>query len=187
MSIISAYYQDQLINQIRNTVAARSEKIPYVLLPVRLETRFMEVPDLPEVDLPWSVSVIQRYAKFHDLLLQATYRSDNTSFTKTTAALKELNGKLAEKSEISGAEKTILNQALQQLNAERTAIESQLKKANSPVVNRPPGLTRGRISLRGVALNRLSINRITTPDQVKYSNLLKQVDKLMGTLRAIRP
>ena len=43
MSAIIAQVEDPRINDIRNSVAQNTDAIPFLLLPVRIETRFMQV------------------------------------------------------------------------------------------------------------------------------------------------
>ena len=43
MATINAQVEDPRLNEIRATVARHTDSIPYLLLPVRVETRFMQV------------------------------------------------------------------------------------------------------------------------------------------------
>jgi len=44
MSTINANYQDTNISAIRQMLAGKNDDIPILLMPVRIETRFMRVP-----------------------------------------------------------------------------------------------------------------------------------------------
>ena len=58
-TIIKAQIEDPRINDIRNSIHQKNDAIPFLLLPVRIETRFMQVQRVPVLSQPGANSASQ--------------------------------------------------------------------------------------------------------------------------------
>ena len=69
-TIINAQIEDPRINDIRNSVHQKDDAIPFLLLPVRIETRFMQVQRVPVQKITIE-SVLEGLAHFHVQVIDA--------------------------------------------------------------------------------------------------------------------
>src|SRR5690606_38043922 len=67
---INAQIEDPRINDIRNSVHQKNDAIPFLLLPVRIETRFMQVQRVPAQEITVE-SVLEGLAHFHIQVIDA--------------------------------------------------------------------------------------------------------------------
>jgi len=143
--LIQALFQDQSLSQIKSLVESRNEKVPYVLLPVRLETRFMEVPDIPEIDIPLITGFLDKYYQLHDALLELAYKPGPHSLEKAMDAAIGLKDSLTGDLQLTGEEKTLAVQAIRQLQTE-TDILQKRTFSTPPTRGRDPRFSTRRLS-----------------------------------------
>src|SRR4051812_10647867 len=85
--IITAQLEDPRIADIRNSVNQKNDAIPFLLMPVRIETRFMQVQRLPPKDVTIE-SVLEGMGFFH---VQIIDTQSNINATTLTALITETN------------------------------------------------------------------------------------------------
>ena len=171
--LIHALFQDQSLSKIKSLVESRKEKVPYVLLPVRLETRFMEVPDIPEVDLPLITGFLDKYYQLHDTLLELSYKPGVHSLEKAKDAVKGLADSVTEDLQLTGEEKSLVVQAIRQLQTETEILQKR-------VFSTPP--TRGRNPR--FATRRLAY---TAAEIAGAKKLIHGIGEIEEKLKAIKP
>lgn len=171
--LIQALFQDQSLSQIKSLVENRKEKVPYVLLPVRLETRFMEVPDIPEVDIPLITGFLDKYYQLHDALLELAYKPGPHSLGKAMDAAEGLKESVTDDLQLTGEEKTLVVQAIRQLHTETDILQKR-------TFSTPP--TRGRDPR--FATRRLAY---TAAEIAGAKKLMRAISEIEEKLKAIRP
>ena len=171
--LIQALFHDQSLSQIKSLVESRNEKVPYVLLPVRLETRFMEVPDIPEIDIPLITGFLDKYYQLHDALLELAYKPGPHSLEKAMDAAIGLKDSLTGDLQLTGEEKTLAVQAIRQLQTE-TDILQKRTFSTPPTRGRDPRFSTRRLSY-------------TAAEIAGAKRLISTITEIGEKLKAIKP
>ena len=130
MSTITANYIDPKLEAVRSAVARKSDEVPFLLLPVRVETRFMKVEK--PLDIPSNTE--NNIEKIWKLLAESKtlLRQDLSQISKAEikALLKEVNRKLKVCSQLVGKSVEVITKDQSQIIKEYTAdIRSLLNNA----------------------------------------------------------
>jgi hypothetical protein len=182
--IIATVHADTEINSIRNSVAAKNDTTPYVLLPIRIETRFMLV-DKPllvndtYVNLFADLSDITRY--LIDLPFPpeeiVRFHIDPAITVKANA----LNTKISQLGEISVEDKLYLTQAV-------TSLEEQIKETNGKIIlsAKSRESDKGELNQLGVVLNQVQETRKNLISVITSENETKKIgEKFLNHLTEI--
>lgn len=127
-STLNALLEDKRINEVKAVTALKSDAIPFMLLPVRIETRFMEVDKAPQLTATEGVDQILDallYIQVNLLdittpdALQPYLTSSIQQLNRITAQIKSLDG-------IAAKEKNMLEQMTQSLNDSTNIVARRL-------------------------------------------------------------
>lgn len=132
--IIATTFTDPAINAIRAQVAANSDLIPYMLLPVKIETRFMRV-DRPVTkpnkfgEILTDLSNLTAYSRFDPALIPV--HEVIGRYKKIAAMTSAFTGKITELETLDGSSKETLITAIKTFQQQNQALGSATGKLKS--------------------------------------------------------
>ena len=118
--IIATTFTDPGINSIRAQVAGNSDLVPYLLLPVKIETRFMRV-DRPIVkpdrfgEMLTDIANLNAYSKFDPLTIPV--HEVEGRYKKVAAIAEAIAAKVNEMDTLDGASKETLTAAIKHFSS----------------------------------------------------------------------
>lgn len=136
--IIATAYTDPRLDTIRAQVALKDDTIPYLLLPVKIETRFMKVerplfnPDV-FADLMLDLAKLDNYMDFDPVLMPA--HEILGRFSKIADGFQAAETKAGSLKKLDGASKQAIVALLNSLSKQNQVLGSALNKIGSLDLN----------------------------------------------------
>ena len=133
---IKAKYTDANINTVRNYVRSKNSKVPILLLPVRIETRFMKVerPDVSFVDSALVGEILEAFYNIEMGLLDYQKKLDirlqKKLLTFFDSRVKEAIGKLKKTKKLTKEQKAWIVNAMREIIRESRKAGRNLNRLN---------------------------------------------------------
>lgn len=172
---IKAKYTDSGINEVRNYVSSKNSKTPFLLLPVRIETRFMKVEraditftdshlvgeileELHEIE----IGLLEHQKRLNGRIQKRLVQSFDQRIEKVSQSLREIDN-------ITKEQKTWIQDA-------EAAIHTEVRKF-SVFLNRPNSITMQK-SLRGLSRTLKNLNATAPTKTADLQTFLKEMKRI---------
>ena len=141
-TIINAQIEDPRINDIRNSIHQKNDAISFLLLPVRIETRFMQVQRVPAQEITVE-SVLEGMGFFHVQVIDAqnnisadTIRGLIAEANKIISALQSLGVlSIKEKGWLKQLNNDIKNDVQVVITASQSSFATESQQLNAAIVH----------------------------------------------------
>jgi len=139
---INAINTDPQISAIRSIVSAKNSRVPFLLLPVRIETRFMKVtkPTIHKVDESLFGDILIDLSRVDQMLLEPIEKMSapkvKAKLEEVTKLEKSFRSKAKKLSQVNKEQKTWLNQIQSDISTRVKKLAAQLPRTSAPIVTK---------------------------------------------------
>ncbi len=179
---ITATHTDPKITTIRSIVEAKNSRVPFLLLPVRIETRFMKVskPATSKVDESLLGELLVDLSKVDELLLQPIHKMNATELKTIMREVSEVEKKFRTNAKsikpINKEQKEWLNQIQTNITKRISLVSSSLPRTVAPNVKKIS--TRLKNAIKAIDHSAPPITVYTNEFMSSFASLEKELQAL---------